>query len=244
MKKAWAFASILFAALLILIGCFQKSGAFRPAYEPASPDNGCLELIPQDAVSREMHAAFLDNLAKCFGQAGEDRPVSSVSAQYCALGFDSWEDCEAFLGFPVPNPLEDCPWLETGTYVSMPIGYMDAPRVYLSWYMSQPWSVQRIDIQAGYRKDGLRVSLRAMLYGEPTEGDNCLIDTERLNYLEQSDGSPLVVSDSGEQYSAMSAYQAQGAVLYDLRVIGETGTEAQIEDTLEQVVEFFFPASD
>lgn len=53
---------------------------------------------------------------------------------YCQRSFDDWAEYETFLGFSIPNPLEDCSWLEKATYVAMPIGFRDAPHVKVSWY--------------------------------------------------------------------------------------------------------------
>lgn len=66
----------------------------------------------------------------------EEKVISSHMPGWCKRGFEDWAACEDFLGFSVPNPLEDCDWLEKGTYAAMPLGFLDTPRVD-TW--RRPW---------------------------------------------------------------------------------------------------------
>ena len=103
--------------------------------------------------------------------------------------------CETFLGLFIPNPAEECTWLEQAAYVAMPIGFMDAPRIMASWYGTEDGHVEWISVQGGYRNGDIRVAIDAMLYGDPAgpkpPDSGWSTEIERLNYLDNADDAQL-----------------------------------------------------
>ena len=103
--------------------------------------------------------------------------------------------CETFLGLFIPNPAEECTWLEQAAYVAMPIGFMDAPRIMASWYGTEDGHVEWISVQGGYRNGDIRVAIDAMLYGDPAgpkpPDSGWSTEIERQNYLDNADDAQL-----------------------------------------------------
>ena len=256
-RKAWI--AVLLLGGILLTGCraaqtsepvvygapgltnLNAAGAESQSREPVP--------IPSESISQALYDALKEDWDSWYALSDSQRIISSHSPGCCTCGFDSWAECEAFLGFSILNPLEECSWLEQGSYLAMPVGYMDAPRVQLSWYGTKDGHIEWIDVAAGYRNGQVRVQLRAILYGDPAETKSrdkgWTLEHERLEYLDNldaPDGSPLQISTrSTEDVFANIAYQAQGSVLYCLNVAGEPEEQTQVESTLEQTLDTFFP---
>lgn len=252
MKRAWL--AVLALSGILLAGC--RADQVSPAAEPGqdgaglpeigtlSAESGCLEPTSPDVISQEVYEGLEEEWAAWNALTLEQKMVSSHSPGCCRRSFDSWAECEAFLGFAIPNPLEECPWLEQATYVGMPIGFRDAPRVELSWYGTQDGHVEWITADAGYRDGEIRVIVSATIYGDPAETKPAdrgwSTELARKQYLENADSGPVqLTSDSSERYLANRASFARGPVLYRLDVIGETNAQAQVEDTVERVIDCF-----
>ena len=250
MKKVWI--AVLALSGLLLAGCGQASPAAEPGQDGTnlpeitalSAGSGCLEPISPEIISQAIYEGLEEEWASWNALTRQQQMVSSHLPGCCRRSFDSWAECEAFLGFAIPNPLEECPWLEQATYVGMPIGFRDAPRVELSWRGREDGHVEGITANAGYRDGELRVIVSATIYGDSADGkpsdSGCLTDLARQQYLENADSDPVqITSDSNEQYFANRASLAQGPVLYRLDVIGEIDAQAQVEDLMARVIEYF-----
>lgn len=253
MKKAWI--AVLALSGILLAGCRAdrvspaagpgQDGAGLPEIGTLSAGSGCLEPVSPECISQAVYDELEDEWAAWNALTKEQQMLSSHMPGCCRRSFDSWAECEAFLGFAIPNPLEECPWLEQATYVGTPIGFRDAPRVELSWYGTQAGHVEWIAADAGYRDGEIRVMVSAAVYGDPAEtkpaDSGWSVELERKQYLENMDSALLqTTSDSGEQrYYVNMAYQAQGPVLYSFNVVGEPGTQTRVEDTFERVIDYF-----
>ena len=159
-------------------------------------------------------------------------------------GFSDWTACEEFLGMSVPNPLEETAWLDHGTYVGMPEGFQDAPNVRVSLYGTREGHVEWLSVESGYRDNEIRVTMDAMLYGNPAEGistdSGWSVELERQSYIANVDDDPvLITADSGEQYVSHTAYLVQGHVLYRVSVIGDLNLQEHVQETLENVLSEF-----
>ena len=158
--------------------------------------------------------------------------------------FSDWTACEEFLGMSVPNPLEETAWLDHGTYVGMPEGFQDAPNVRVSLYGTREGHVEWLSVESGYRDNEIRVTMDAMLYGNPAEGistdSGWSVELERQSYIANVDDDPvLITADSGEQYVSHTAYLVQGHVLYRVSVIGDLNLQEHVQETLENVLSEF-----
>ena len=252
MKKAWA--AVLAAGCILLTGCRAgQPQAAKPAdgaaelaeIQTMDAGSGRLGPISQGAVSQAVRDALRGEWDSWNRLSWEQQMVSSHFPGWCTRDFGSWAECEGFLGFSIPNPLEACDWLEQGTCAAMPLGFRDAPRVQAGWYGTEDGHVEWISAQAGYRNGQVRVTVDAMLYGDPAdarspEGGWSSVELERQSYLESAEDAPPVTSDRTENYFSNTAWRARGPVLYRLGVIGEPDLETQVEETMEQVLDAFF----
>lgn len=250
MKKAWI--AVLVLSCILLTGCSQACPAAEPGQDGAgvpeiaalSAENGCLEPISSEVISQAVYEGLEEEWAAWNALTKQQQMVSSHLPGWCTRSFDSWAECETFLGFAIPNPLEECPWLEQATYVGMPIGFRDAPRVELVWCGTEGGHVEWIGVTAGYRDGEIRVIVSATVYGDPADDkpsdSGWSTELVRKEYLENADSGPVqITSDSNEQYFANRASLAQGPVLYRLDVIGEIDAQAQVEDLMARVIEYF-----
>lgn len=212
--------------------------------EQLEGENGCLGPVPPDSISQNVYNALQNEWDSWNQLSKESRMLSSHLPGHCLHSFDSWEECEEFLGFTVPNPLENCSWLEKASYVAMPLGFRDTPRVKASWYGTEDGHVEWIHVETGYRDSEVRVMISASLYGDPADtkrsDSGWSIELERQNYLADIDNAPLqIISESTEDYYSNVACQADGNVLYHFNIVGEPDEQTQVKNTLEQVVNSF-----
>ena len=234
--KKPAFWIIVLSAIIctIVAVCFLTDPVSKKMLEPIPPDS-----ISQNVYNDLQHEWDSWNLL-----SQESKMVSSHLPGCCQRDFDDWAECEAFLGFSIPNPLEECTWLEQATYVAMPIGFRDAPRVKASWYGTEEGHIEWISAQGGYRDGDIRVIIDAMLYGDPADikpsDRGWGIELVRKNYLENVDDAQLQISsEATSRYFSYTAYQAYGAILYHFQVIGNPDAQLQVENTLDQVIAAF-----
>ena len=207
-------------------------------------NDNCLEPISPASLSQNVYDDLHYEWDTWNSLSQEEKMVSGHLPGCCQRSFDDWAECEAFLGFSIPNPLEECTWLEQATYVGMPIGFQNTPCIKASWYGTEAGHVEWISVDSGYRNGDIRVIISAMLYGNPTDtkSSNSVssVELERQNYLANLNDGPLQISsDCTANYYSNTAYQAYGNILYRFRVIGTPDIPLQVEHTMEQVVNAF-----
>lgn len=224
MKRIWML--LLVSIAVLLSGC--------------QGDQICLEPIPADSISQGVYDDLQREWDAWNSLSQENKMLSSHSPGYCQRGFEDWAECEAFLGFSIPNPLEECTWLEQATYVAMPLGFMDAPRITANWYGTEDEHIEWIRVQSGYRNGEVRVSIDAMLYVDSAEQKPSSSETEGQNCLENVNAAQLQISsETTDEYFSSTVYQVYGNVLYHFTATGDPDAQSQVEDTLEQVVAAF-----
>jgi len=211
-----------------LSGCSDKiSGAAEglkvteAAKEGVSP-----EIITSDMLGKGIYEALEKEWAAWDAKDEIQKLVSSHLPGGCYKNFGTWEECEAFLGFDVFNPLEESDWLEKATYVGMPEGYNEAPRFHVSFYGTSDGKVEWIFVESGYRSGEIRITVNAqVVVDSPTD--------------EKENEEPLITTDSGERYVASTAVLTHGPITYNIRVIGEPGMQSEVRETLEQILPYF-----
>lgn len=202
------------------------------------------EPFSDDMLSQEVYDALAQEWEAYDQLSEEGRLLSSHIPGSCDADFEDWASCEEFLGLSIPNPLEDSDWLEKGTYVGMPEGFREAPRIRASWYGSWNGHVEWLSVQSGYQSGALRITLDAMLYGDSPIGkpadSGWSVELARQSYLaDQTGDAPLIVKEEGEQYVSLTAYFVQGYALYRLDVIGTPDVQGELQETLERALEYF-----
>lgn len=200
--------------------------------------------ISQAALSQDLRDALEEEWGAWNALDGEAKVVSSHTPGWCQQGFEDWAAAEAFLGFSVPNPLEACDWLEKGTYVAMPLGFRDAPRVDLQWCGTVEGYVDWVIVEAGYRSGSTRVMTAALLYGDPARATlsdrDWSLDLGRQEAPADTEGGVLhVIPERTERYCSRTAYLVWGGLLYRVQIVGEPDGQAEVEETLERALEAF-----
>lgn len=198
--------------------------ADEPAGEEASEN-----MISSDLLSQEVYDVLRAEWDAWNAKSKEEKMFSSHMPGYCYAQFETWEECEAFLGFEVWNPLEDSEF-EKGSYVGMPVGYNEAPRFYVSFYGTEDYKIDRIHVESGYRDGDVRITVNA----------DVRLDVQEEGQLKE----PAITEDSGEQYVATTALWMEGPITYSIRVIGEPIRQTQVRETLEKVLPYFSGNSD
>lgn len=248
MKKIWNF--VLLLSVIFLTGCNTNQpsqisgltdGTVNLVKAETTEERNLLEPISPDHISQNVYEVLQNEWDSWNLLSSEEMMLSSHMPGHCQRSFDSWEECETFLGFSIPNLLENCSWLEKATYVGMPSGFQDASHVVASWYGTQDGHVEWISVESGYRSGEIRVMVAAALYGDPADtkpsDSGWSVELERQGYLAETDGALLqITSDSTENYFSNVAYLADGDVLYRFNIVGEPEAQTQVERTLEHVL--------
>ena len=228
MKKLLMVALSIF--LLAGFSACMKGVESCPAAEPSptveiAVQEESANMISSDMLGQGIYDALEKEWDAWNAKSEEQKLFSSHLPGICYKQFDTWAECEEFLGFEVFNPLEDSEF-EKGSYVGMPVDFADASRFYVNLYGPNGEQVQWIDIQSGYRDGDIRITLNAQIS----------VDTPKENPDAQE---PLITEDSGEQYVATTALLARGPVTYSIRVIGEKNQWDEVRETLGKVLPYF-----
>lgn len=219
--------------LICMVSFFGCAKGVEPCpVEEITSQAGLLftEEANQDIISSDMLGeGIYDALAKEWdawnAKSEEQKMFSSHLPGHCYFQFDTWAECEEFLGFEIFNPLEDSEF-EKGSYVGMPEGFAGASRFYISLYGSSAEKVQWIYVDSGYRDGDIRITVNAQISVD-TPKEN--LDTQEL----------LITEDSGGQYVATNALLARGPVTYNIRVVGSPNQWEKVRETLDKVLPYF-----
>lgn len=224
MKKAFC---LLLALCLLLAGCGK----------PVQIDKSQTPwVVPSELLGQPIKAALQKDWGWWNGLGEHQLYYSPVDAASGEQDFDSWTDCEEFVGLSVPNPLEDCGWLEKGTYVGMPIGFADASRMEVNWYGDETEHFCSVTLCAGYYTDDVRLQFWASVYSDPMEtadGRRHMGDAMRSDYLEHTDGKGAYIV---EDAYGCNGTMAKGYVLYYVNVIGQGDRPDAARDVLEDIL--------
>lgn len=214
--------------MVALPGCSDKiSGATEGLkVTEAAKEGVSLKIITSDMLGQGIYEALEKEWAAWDAKDEMQKLISSHMPGFCYKSFGTWEECEAFLGFDVFNPLEESDWPEKATYVGMPEGYNDAPRFHVSFYGTRDDKVEWISVESGYRSGEIRITVNAQV----------VVDSPVENSV---DNEPIITEDSGERYVASTAVLPHGPITYNIRVIGEPGMQNGVRKTLEQVLPCF-----
>ena len=219
--------SISMFFLMILSAC--KGVEFYPAADPVpgaetvsseeTPDN----MITSDMLSQTVYAVLQADWDEWNAKDDMQKAISSRMPGHIYWSFDTWTECEEFLGFELFNPLEDSEF-DKGSYVGMPEGFNDASRFYVSFGGTKEGKVEWISVDSGYRDGDIRITVNAHIYPDVPQKDI---------------GEQMITEDSGERYVATSKTVVLGPVVYGIRVIGDAGEWDAVRATLKKVLPYF-----
>jgi len=197
----------------------QASGAEDPSLGEENSGN----MITSDMLSKNIYAALQADWDAWNAKDDMQKALSSRMPGHIYKGFDTWAECEEFLGFELLNPLEDSEF-EKGSYVGMPEGFNDASRFYVSFSGTKEGEVQWISVDSGYRDGDIRITVTASIHPD-----------KPLEII----GEQMISEDSGERYVATSKTVVLGPVVYGIRVIGEANQWKEVRETLAKVLPYF-----
>ena len=152
-----------------------------------------------------------------------ERLYLSSTPGSCTREFDDWEALEQFVGQRIPNPLEDLDSLEKGNWAAAPAGFNGGARFHIFFSGTREGQILAVDVQSGYRRGDIRVSLNA----SPTGGRT------------QSSPAYQIISDEGDGFEARTITVHSGTIEYTLRAMGEPGTGAELTSLLQELIPYF-----
>lgn len=150
---------------------------------------------------------------------------------------NTWQQTERDLGLQIKNPIMDISWLSPtdvyGGIATSDVILHTETKIYATDVTSR--TVDQISVSAGYRGEGQRVVIKASVFGEKTIVLHGREEDEQ-SYPTGSGMMALVTRDSGDEYTAANAYWSERNVCYSLRVIGQTGQDTQVFETLQKLL--------
>ena len=223
---------------LLLTLCLLLAGCGKPAQIDKSQTPW---VVPSELLGQSIKDALQKDWDWWNGLGKNQLYYSPIDAASGHQSFDSWTDCEEFVGLIVPNPLESCDFLEKGTYVGMPIGFADASRMEVSWHGDQEGHFCKVTLCAGYYSGDVRLQFWAKVYGDPVEtvdGRRHMDDAMRTDYLEHTGGTGAYIEEEGPgRYGCCSGTLAKGHVLYYVNVVGPGDKPEASRAMLDRVLE-------
>jgi len=221
---------IIYCAICIIMlsGC-KGSKSCPPADQApgaessSSGEENSGNMITSDMLSQSIYAALQADWDAWDAKSDMEKAISSRMPGHIYKGFDTWAECEEFLGFELFNPLENSEF-EKGSYVGMQEGFNGASRFYVSVSGTKEGEVEWIMVDSGYRDGDIRITVNAHIYPDAPQKDI---------------GEQMITEDSGERYVATSKTVVLGPVVYGIRVIGDAGEWDAVRATLKKVLPYF-----
>ena len=176
-----------------------------------------------DDYSPEMYQAIRDSWNAYDAMDPMERLYLSSTPGSCTREFEDWEALERFVGQSIPNPLEDLDSLEKGNWAAAPVGFNGGARFHISFSGTREGQILAVNVQSGYRRGDIRVSLNASPTGRRT----------------QSGSAYQIISDEGDGFEARTITVHSGTIEYTLRAMGEPGTGAELISLLQELIPHF-----
>lgn len=185
------------------------------------------------------------------GMTEEQQLLSSKLWGHVGIQANTWDECERAIGFAVNNPLESLDWLNKTSYFGMESMDSDIKHIQVNAVAAQTdRKLNEVNITAGYNSGNIRITLRASLYancGTHTYGSICNgYATYEESTAATGSGVPVLIMTTDEtnnngyydgNYFDPTAYWVKDNVLYTLRVFGDETNKAEIQATLERILE-------
>ena len=182
-------------------------------------------MISSKMLSHDIYDALQAEWSAWNAKDDFQKAVSSKMPGHVYKQFNTWAECEKFVGFELFNPLENSEF-EKGSYVGMPVGFNDASRFYVSFYGESPENVNWIHVESGYRDGDVRITVNTQIFPDTPK--------ENLDMQES-----VITADSGERYVAMEAVLVHESLTYNIRVIGSSNQWEKVRETMKKVLPYF-----
>lgn len=129
--------------------------------------NGEIPVIPIERFSDAVTSA----VAEVSQKMAEQDPILNSSPGYWFRTFDSWTDCEEFVGFPLDNPLELTGLLETANYSAIAqnaesLDEESRRHCAVALRGNAEGELQHLTVDTGYLMGEIRIQMTVSLYPE------------------------------------------------------------------------------
>lgn len=210
---------------------FYRIGAALPSTDFSSIGQPLSEMIAQEWKTYE-------------DTTQESRMLSSHLWGVVGTENDDWNECENAIGFSVDNPLESLGWLNKTGYFGMDSTDPDAPtkHIQITAYASEcDRKISEISVTAGYNAENVRITLTATLAANTKtyitgSTNNGYVTYEQATANTKSGIPVLILTSNGDFYDP-AAYWVKDNVFYTLRVFGNITDKADIQTTLDKILE-------
>lgn len=267
MKKKWIIILAVIVIVVIAISMLHKDKSIDNSVSFGT-------YIEEDAnygyeikvnVNRFSNDDFSDQMFQLFDEewgenyenmSPEEKLVHSGGRFYgsCYQNFDTWSECEAFVGIETYNPLEECQLLIKGDYGTglsltddqlYAFAYPERHHTQVHFRIDQEGNIDFVSMQAGYYQDDIRITLTANRYGKTMETcDAASISTEPITQSHKevimpSGNKVIVVEEESEKFSSSNLYFAENDILYMIRVIGDVNQKDKVHDKANEMLDLY-----
>ena len=166
---------------------------------------------------------------------------------------NTWQACEAAIGFAVYNPLESLDWLGKTGYFGMDSINPDMPARHIlatAVTSTVDRTLREIHVTAGYNNGSVRITLAAMLASDTGTATTGSVSSGYADYTQYSTttktGIPVLVVVTNQsnntgyyngEFCDLTAYWVMENVFYSLRVFGEKTDQTEIQRTLDRILQ-------
>lgn len=210
-----------------------------------------LEPVSSDAFSQQIRDEMAEEWQKFNALSPEEQMASSHFPGHCSSSFETWEECVAFLGIPLENPLEDVSWLTDADHSAIPLDAdnLDGQRqhAYIEWFGTEKGEITSANVCAGYLDGEISVAVTATIYSGGSEeaystgsvwAEKVIFETETVS-MENGNSALRITPIHGEEYCSEEAFFVQENVLYSIHVVGEKDAKDEVRETMEKVLRVF-----
>lgn len=223
----------------------QITGIFRGSQESGYQVLPELEPYPAENFSSPALRQALEEIRQQYREYTDED--SEFPGGYCFLG-DTWEDCEAFLGISLPNPLETAAGLSPLSRSALPLRADDA-HCSVNLMADDKGVLQYVTLATCYEEGEYKISLTVDFSMEGNAQDPGLrvfydgtadfsVDTYPLS--DGQEAALLFAQQENMNYTKINSYFVKADGIYTLSVWRSgTGHEEAVREKLCELLDLF-----
>ena len=173
-----------------------------------------------------------------------DRMASSHLWGSVYMYADSWQEALNILNLSIKNPLESLSYLKKGNYMDgkdIGQGRQHVQTTLLATAATNR-QLSQVSIRTGYTMEDVRITFYATVWNQGgvyhTGGGHSEEATFQhgITITHTGKSTLIVQSDKIENYCTLDAYWVDGNVLYNIYLVGEPGTQEQLQKVMNQLL--------
>ena len=157
---------------------------------------------------------------------------------------EDWQEAQKIVGLPVENPLDTMNFLRKRNYMATGAANAQTPHIQIAVDAHNPTdrAIKQIDLHTGYTVDSVRVQLSATVWSGGriyATGSACggYATFSQTHTTTKSGLNVLVVrAEHTNHYANLEAYWVDDNVLYKLYLVGEKGTEKNLQTIMDRLL--------